>query len=485
MGLMGMTLLLIVIVAAFVIAAVLFVRYTSKKTAMTADQILTARGSTKWWQVTLSTLAVLMGSWALFSPGETAIIGGLPGCVMFTAGSVLGIIAFGFVGRGIRRFLPNGSSGTEFMGARYGRMSYYLMTVIGVFGMAIMLTSELTGIASAFHYLWNIPRWIVIIVILCGVIVYTTYGGIKASLFVDSLQTVIIIPTLIVAFLCILSSVGGWESVTAGIEAKAPQLLDWGYAKGWEHGGGFALGLFTAIFVDQSYWQRTYAVKNEKDIVKTFTCVGIIAIPMLLLSASFGLIAAGSIDVQNPSVALFELLGAVAPAWLQAIVLILALALIMSTVGGAINGITSVIAVEAKNVMARRAKSTNIDSKRALWIARVSAFCITLIAGSVALKGISVLYMFNLSNVFVTSSVVPLFYGMKNRRLKDWGVIAAFLCGVAAALVWLPDPTWTTGNTLLCMLSALVVPAGVSIVLGAFGKPVDMSDLQNKVVELK
>ena len=356
-----MVLYLILMVAIFVVAGVLFVYFSSKKQAITTDQILTARGSSPWWQVTLSSIAVLMGAWALFSPQETAMIAGVPGCFAFALGSVLGIFVFGFVGRRIRKYLPNGSSGTEFMRLRYGKLSYYLMTIISLIGMGIMLTSELTGISSAFNALWGIPRWIVIVVVLIGVLIYTTCGGIKASLFVDSIQTAVIIPTFIVLFFYMISHVGGVSAVVSGVQERAPQLLDWGYGYGWQHGGGFALGLFTAIFVDQSYWQRAYAVKDEKNMIKTFTCVGIILLPMLLLAASFGLIAAGTIDVQNQSIVMFELLNAMAPKWLQVIVLFMALALIMSTASGSINGITSILAVETKNLMAAKSHNGTVN----------------------------------------------------------------------------------------------------------------------------
>lgn len=479
-----MALYLILMVAIFVVAGVLFVYFSSKKQAITTDQILTARGSSPWWQVTLSSIAVLMGAWALFSPQETAMIAGVPGCFAFALGSVIGIFVFGFVGRRIRKYLPNGSSGTEFMRLRYGKLSYYLMTIISLIGMGIMLTSELTGISSAFNALWGIPRWIVIVVVLIGVLIYTTCGGIKASLFVDSIQTAVIIPTFIVLFFYMISHVGGVSAVVSGVQERAPQLLDWGYGYGWQHGGGFALGLFTAIFVDQSYWQRAYAVKDEKNMIKTFTCVGIILLPMLLLAASFGLIAAGTIDVQNQSIVMFELLNAMAPKWLQVIVLFMALALIMSTASGSINGITSILAVETKNLMAAKSHNGTVNGKKVLWIARGIAMCIVLVTCIVALKGISVLYLFTISNMLVTACVFPLFYGMKNRRLKDWGVIAAFICGVIAASFWLPDPTWSKGSTLYCMLAALLVPAVVSVILGAFGKPVEFDHLQDQIIEV-
>ena len=211
-------------------------------------------------------------------------------------------------------------------------------------------------------------------------------------------------------------------------------------------------------------------------MIKTFTCVGIILLPMLLLAASFGLIAAGTIDVQNQSIVMFELLNAMAPKWLQVIVLFMALALIMSTASGSINGITSILAVETKNLMAAKSHNGTVNGKKVLWIARGIAMCIVLVTCIVALKGISVLYLFTISNMLVTACVFPLFYGMKNRRLKDWGVIAASF--------WLPDPTWSKGSTLYCMLAALLVPAVVSVILGAFGKPVEFDHLQDQIIEV-
>ena len=181
---------------------------------------------------------------------------------------------------------------------------------------------------------------------------------------------------------------------------------------------------------------------------------------------------------------MFELLNAMAPKWLQVIVLFMALALIMSTASGSINGITSILAVETKNLMAAKSHNGTVNGKKVLWIARGIAMCIVLVTCIVALKGISVLYLFTISNMLVTACVFPLFYGMKNRRLKDWGVIAAFICGVIAASFWLPDPTWSKGSTLYCMLAALLVPAVVSVILGAFGKPVEFDHLQDQIIEV-
>jgi hypothetical protein len=93
--------------------------------------------------------------------------------------------------------------------------------------------------------------------------------------------------------------------------------------------------------------------------------------------------------------------------------------------------------------------------------------------------------MYTISNVLVTASAFPLFYGMKNRGLKDRGVILAFVISVSVSCVWIPHPAWARGDMLYCMVAALFVPAIVSILLGCFGKPVDMSDIQEKIIEIQ
>ena len=43
---------------------------------------------------------------------------------------------------------------------------------------------------------------------------------------------------------------------------------------------------------------------------------------------------------------------------------------------------------------------------------------------------------------------------------------------------------WSKGSTLYCMLAALLVPAVVSVILGAFGKPVEFDHLQDQIIEV-
>lgn len=475
----------LVIIALFVGVTVIFVTRANRKQKITADQYLTARSSTKWIQVAASMLAVLMGSWALFSPAESVIYGGLPTAIMYALGCFLGIMLFSFLGSKLRRTLPNGSSGSEFMLARYGKVSYWLFALLGVFMMACAMISELTGLSAAVQTLWGIPSWLVIIALLVGVVIYTTYGGLKASLFSDTLQTILIIPTLLVAFFAIIALVGGFDTAWTNTAAASPDTVDLGFAYGWEYGGGLAVGLFTAAMVDQTYWQRAYAVENTKDMSKAFALVAVVSVPLMLLCCGFGILAMGSIEIQNPSIALFELMGAVAPVWLQIVVMVLAIALVMSTAGALMNGFTSVIAVEIKNTMARRAHAKAVDNKKLLRGARIAGIVVAVICGALALNGFSVLYLYTIANLVVCAIAFPMIYGLYNKRLKDWGVLVAWICGVGVSLIWIPDPTWTTGNNLLCLGSALVVPIIVSLIFGCFGKPIEMDTIRERIIGIQ
>jgi len=71
---------------------------------------------------------------------------------------------------------------------------YVFVLVVSLFYMFIFLSAELTGITSALQLIAGVPRWQTATLIGGFVLVYTGYGGLRASIFTDTLQTLLILP---------------------------------------------------------------------------------------------------------------------------------------------------------------------------------------------------------------------------------------------------------------------------------------------------
>lgn len=477
--------ILIITIAVFAVVTVLFIRSRNKKKKMTADEFLTARNSTGWLQIGLSIEAVVMGCWALFSVPEMAALAGWPGVVSYAISQGGAIMLFAWLGVKLRRTVPESSTMTEFALARYGKGMYVVALIVSVFYMAIALASEMTGITSATLAVFGIPVWITALALVAGVSIYTVYGGIKASLFADVLQTLLIIPTLLIAFFSMLLLLGGFDGLgqlfaAAGSEAYPAEMFTLGYSPGWWTGLSLLLGIFCSNVFDNSYWQRSFACKDEKTVRKGFMFAGILNVPLIILCGSFGLMAMATVDIQSPSIALFELLHAKAPAWLSYVVMIAAIALVMSTAGALMNGISSVIASEVKR------NRPHISGKKLIKAARIITIIIAICAAAVSLAQMSVMYLFYIADLVCAGACVPCFYGLFNKKIRGVPAFIAAVVGMIVGFFFFPDPAFSNGGDLTtAFLAAFGASTVITVVTGFFGKPVSLEEVRAKIVTIQ
>ncbi|MEZ5072981.1 MAG: hypothetical protein R2751_19055, partial [Bacteroidales bacterium] len=92
-------------------------------------------------------------------------------------------------------------------------------------------------------------------------VVYTSLGGMKAVIYTDTIQWIILIAGL--AFLALpfsLKSVGGWHVVK---ESLGPEFLKLNNV-GWRQLVNWAFTIIPIWFVGMTLYQRIYAAKDEK-----------------------------------------------------------------------------------------------------------------------------------------------------------------------------------------------------------------------------
>ncbi|MFC7315657.1 sodium:solute symporter family transporter, partial [Halomarina halobia] len=163
------------------------------------EDFISARNTVGGGSLTATIVASSMGAWILFSPAEAgAAFGGLSAVVGYALGSAVPLAAYSVLGPRIRRLIPEGHSLTEYAYVRYGPTMYAFVLVISVAYMFTFLAAELTGIAGGLEVVAGVPAWQTAVVVGGAVLLYTAYGGLKASIFTDAVQTLVILPLLAV-----------------------------------------------------------------------------------------------------------------------------------------------------------------------------------------------------------------------------------------------------------------------------------------------
>lgn len=464
-----------VLLTAAIVFAVVGVAY-SRRVAGDLEDYISARGSTGGIATAATLVASGMGAWILFGPVEAATWGGLPAIIGYALGSALPALAFIALGRRLRRLMPEGHTLTEYVFHRYGKPMYSLTLIVMVFYMFIFLAAEITGMALIASLVAGVPLWTTALITLAATLAYTTYGGLRASIFTDKVQTILIVPLLAVLLAAGYVLLGGAAPTMSGLAENAPELLGLGYLPGLEGGATFLIAILAANLFHQGYWQRIYAARDERAMTGGFLASAVVVIPVVFAMGLFGLAAVGLGRAETPSVALFSvLLDAMPPVLVLALVL-LGLLLVMSSADTLINGLASIVAVDARRALPEASAST------LLRLSRYSTLLMAIPLLVIAAQGYSVLYLFLVADLVCAAAVFPVFFGLYSERCTGLAATLSTLAALFAGWLVFPNPSMTEGSLFWSFIAALAVSVAVSLAATALGpKRFDLKSLSGSV----
>ncbi|MFQ6012148.1 MAG: sodium:proline symporter [Thermoplasmata archaeon] len=388
------------------------------------EDFITARNSMGLHTATATFIATVMGSWILFSPAEAGVLWGFPAILGYGIGSAIPLVIYYFIGPRVRRLAPKGHSVTELSLARYGPGMYALVLFVTLFYMFIFLAAELTAISLVFNLLTGIPFYVPALLVGLATVAYTAYGGIRASVLTDSLQTLVILPLMAVAFLGATLALGGPEVIYGRIVSTTPDLLRFDSLPGIYFALFVAIAITGANVFNQGYWQRFYTSRNERVLRRGLAVAAFAVIPMVVLAGLFGIVSAGYGLADVPSAAFFSLVVATFPAWVVLVLFVLVLALIMSTMDSLLNGVASIFAADLPRLGLR------MPSRRLLAVARVVTLLLALAAIAIASFGFSVLLLFLVADLVCAAAAFPTLYGLYSGRIEGSAAAAAGVAGI-------------------------------------------------------
>lgn len=161
------------------------------------------------------------------------------------------------------------------------------------------------------------------------VLIYTVLGGIKAVIYTDTIQWMILLGGLL--FLGVpfsLIKVGGWQTLQQSLPSDFFNLGNLSVVQ-------FINWFFTIVpiwFIAMTLYQRIYACKDEKDAKHAFYIAGVLEYPMMaFLGVFLGMIARVFFPEAEPEMAMPMLLRDVLPIGITGIVIASYFSAIMST----------------------------------------------------------------------------------------------------------------------------------------------------------
>ncbi|ACV10872.1 Na+/solute symporter [Halorhabdus utahensis DSM 12940] len=403
------------------------------------EDLITARDSVGEKRMTATLVASVMGVWILLSAPEAGASFGIAAVVGYAIGEALPMLAYAKIGPRVRAVIPDGHSLTEYAHARYGASMYAFVLAVSGLYMFVFLAAELTGISRALAMVADVPQWQTAVLVGGFVLLYTGYGGLRASIFTDTLQAIIVMPLLVIAAAGAVFALGGPGAVYDGIVATDPTLLDPGFWPGLQFGLALSFAILGAELINQTWWQRIYAGSDSETVERGFLRASLANGLIVLVAAFFGVIAAGHANVvtasegYNADLSFFLLLNESFPEWLVLAVVLLALLLVMSSVDTLFNALSSLVTADLPRLI------DDPDDRTLALGARAFTVVIAVAAIYVSLRARSVIRLFFLADLLGAAVAFPLLYGLYSRRLTGTGALLSSLAGLAFGLAYFPD----------------------------------------------
>ena len=277
-------------------------------------------------------------------------------------------------------------------------------------------------------------------VVLSGAVIlaYTALGGLKAVIYTDVFQMVVLLIGIVfIAAPIGLYTVGGWDGIVAHFSANAEtrSLVDWG-AIGWQRIIGWFFAIFPVWFISIAAMQRIVAARDEKTARRAFLLTGIpIEWPLFAIGSTLiGLIARMLMpELEDPELATPMLIMELLPVGVAGIVIAAYIAAVMSTADSVLMGPVAIFT----NDIYRKYLRPDASEQMIVRVARIA----TLVLGTL---GIGMAYLVpNVLDLILyayTFGSAGLFFPMLGllfwRRTTASGAFWSMLGGGFSALLW-------------------------------------------------
>ena len=416
------------------------------------NNYLLANRSVGTFSLTSSLVASALGAWILFGPASAATWGGIGAVIGYALGTAFPLFILIYLGTEFREKYPKGKTLIEVIRLKYGPNLFKLILVLSIFYMTIFLIAEVTAVSMLINYISGTDLWITALIVIISSLIYTLYGGLRASIFTDNIQFLFLIVLLLITFSYLLNFNTN-EFNFDYIKTKQPQLLSINYLPNFTAGLTFFIAVAATNLFHQGNWQRVYAAKNTEVLKKSLIFSFLIIIPIVFFMGFSGLVAASSENIDVPDLAFFQLLLKDQYLIISVIIIFLAISLTVSSIDTIINAISSLIIVAGKKII--KIKNYDLLSNQIIII-------LSIIALFVASKGLSILYLFLLADLFCCAAVLSIFYGFYSKTFFEKNVYVSIIIGLTAGLLLFPSPDFSKSILIGILFPVDLFPSFVS-----------------------
>lgn len=332
----------------------------------------------------------------------------------------------------------------ELYAARFGsrRFGWLMFAVFFVYTVPYMVTAVF-GVALAVDVLGEgaIGFEAAAAGILVITLVYTTLGGMRATMWTNVFQGAVFLGFSLIAFAWIADDLGGLAHVMQAVQREAPQLLEVSEAPAFAPGAwaSWALAIALTVIAFPHMLVRVFAAKDARALKNACRFYPLAMVLLWVPAVLFGLWASvempGLVGKQSDRVFPLLVLEHLGPT-MQGLALASILAAVMSTLDAQLLTLSSML---TRDVLPR-----SIEDRMQVRVGQLFLVVISLITYLIVVqRPASIFTLASLSFSGYVTLVPTLYLGLRWRRFTVEGATASLLVGnavmLAAWLEWLPS----------------------------------------------
>lgn len=348
------------------------------------DSFLAADRNMNLLQTTSSAAATDIGGGFSIAMGGLGFTLGVSGSWMIAvSGLSIVMVSFLMVPK-VKRWSDKvkGLTTGDLFAARFDRKTGTLAAVVIGLSWFTFVGGQIIAGGKLLQVTLNMNLTVAVLVSGAVILAYTTMGGLKAVIYTDVFQMlVLMIGIVFIAVPIGLIEVGGWSAMAQQFSSSdsTKHLLDWS-AVGWRQMLGWFFAIFPVWFISIAAMQRIIAARDVKTAQRGFFLTGIpIEWPLFAIgSTMIGLFARYLIpDLTDPELATPMIIMQLLPAGIAGLVIAAYIAAVMSSADSCLMG---PVAIFTNDIYKRY---INPDSSE-LHLVRVARYA-TLILGILAI----------------------------------------------------------------------------------------------------
>jgi SSS family solute:Na+ symporter len=431
----------------FGVAIVATLRERRKGAEDSADYFLAGR-NVGWFVIGASLFASNIGSEHLVGlAGSGAASGVAPGQFEVLASLILLVLGWVFV----PFYIKSGVfTMPEFLERRYSPASRWYLATVSIVAYVLTKISVTIFAGAVVFRAVGVPFWTGALIVVVATGAYTVFGGLRAVLYTDLLQTFVLIGGSLAVTLLGLNAVGGWDGLTASVPT--------GFLDMWKPASDpdfpWTGILFGAPILGVWYWctdqfivQRTLSAKDIDNARRGTILAGFLKLLPLFIFVVPGMIAfvllergalalpLGLDGTTDYNAALPTLVGTLLPIGLRGLVVAGLLAALMSSLSSVFNSCSTLITWDVYKKLRPAA-----TERQLVWVGRLSTVGLVILGMAwipfvEAAEGGLYVYIQSIQ-AYISPPIAAVFLlGLFWGRLNAAGALASLLTGLVLGML--------------------------------------------------